>query len=484
MIRSKSSIFNYLIIAIIITIITLGIILRLKFYILNKPLWNDEVLYAQSILTRHLFDFFQPLDNNQKAPPLFTTLCYIVTKFFGYSEYSLRFIPFISSAGSLILFHLLLKETSVSNMRIIVGDFLFSFNTILIYYAQEFKPYSTDVFIFLLICLFAVKNDIKSLNARTAVIYGCLSCLAVITSFPSAFAIAAVLIVSLINKNNKNIKNHIIIASITLIGLAINYAIFHNIRVLELYVDYNSWEIGLLHFTINSIKTLITNLYTYIFRINNVAPFFIFSIIGVFLSLFKKEKIGLIMLLTFAIALAASFFKYYPIYERCALYLAPVIIFFLTRPIEITKRANIKSSIYSTIISVLIFYNANINLNMYSYNSEKLSSPTRDLIQEFNTLSRRDENVISTEDFISYNLLYDKMYNTENLPNRNISIYYNTEDMIKKIDEINNKKNIWIYSCDFRPFKKETFSLFVKRKNIKCIKIYDNGFILYYLIKK
>ncbi len=139
--------------AIVALIIAAGIYWRLKAYLNAAPLWGDEVSLVLSILKKNVLGLFSNLLENQKAPPLFMVISYIFTKIGGYNVLSYRFFAFLSSIFSLFLFFLLSLKLYRSRIPVLIGLYIFSICEPLIYYAREFKPYSTDVFVCLLLIL-------------------------------------------------------------------------------------------------------------------------------------------------------------------------------------------------------------------------------------------------------------------------------------------------------------------------------------------
>src|SRR5215831_4593695 len=108
-------------------ILLVGIVFRLRQYLINRSLWADEAMLALNIVNRNFAGMFQPLDFNQGAPIGFL----LVEKFFntllGRNELVLRLLPIIAGLAALWLFYILLKRVT-SGAGLLVALRLFALN--------------------------------------------------------------------------------------------------------------------------------------------------------------------------------------------------------------------------------------------------------------------------------------------------------------------------------------------------------------------
>ncbi|WP_300156381.1 hypothetical protein [Solidesulfovibrio sp.] len=136
----------------LICLVALGLALQVRHLLSNRSLWLDEAFLSLAVLQRSLSNILSlPLPYEQTPPPLFLVLVKILTNFLGTSEIVLRSIPFMSSALTLCLFPMLSRKHSQSSL--LVGTFLLAFSYGSIYYAAEFKPYSTEALLSVLFIL-------------------------------------------------------------------------------------------------------------------------------------------------------------------------------------------------------------------------------------------------------------------------------------------------------------------------------------------
>ena len=83
-------------------LISLGITVRLVQYLSNRPLWIDEAMLTQNILTRSFRGLFTPLEYEQQAPMGFLLIEKLLVTLFGNAEVVLRAFPFVASVASLV----------------------------------------------------------------------------------------------------------------------------------------------------------------------------------------------------------------------------------------------------------------------------------------------------------------------------------------------------------------------------------------------
>lgn len=126
----------------------LGALVRARAYFQSRSLWLDEAFLALNIRERALGDLLAvPLDYGQSAPPGFLILVLAVTSLLGVSDLSLRLVPFVFGLALIVVSLPLAFRLFSSNLaRLIFVGFL-SFSPVLVYYSHEFKQYSMDAFV-------------------------------------------------------------------------------------------------------------------------------------------------------------------------------------------------------------------------------------------------------------------------------------------------------------------------------------------------
>jgi len=123
----------------------LGLAARAVRYLLRFPLWEDECFLCVNFIDRSFADLLTPLTYHQVAPPLFLWAERASVLTFGYSEWSLRLVPFAASVASLFLFRRLAARL-LSGPALLLAFGVFAVSYPGIRYAAEAKQYATDLF--------------------------------------------------------------------------------------------------------------------------------------------------------------------------------------------------------------------------------------------------------------------------------------------------------------------------------------------------
>lgn len=352
---------KYLYFIVICLILTLAFAVRIKTYLLARPLWHDECSLALSILTRNVLGLFQPLENEQKAPIIFMLLNKVYVSFLGIKEISIKFIPFISGLFSIILFYCLSKRILENKLSIIAANFIFAINYQLIYWAQKFKQYSFDVFLVLASILLFSKLDLEKISYKKCFLYSIVGLLLILAAFPCIFIVAGYILYCLLNKIN--IKKILSFSFPLIISSVFYYFKFlYNVKESEVTKYFNYWQNGFLTLNINSIITIFRGNFNFFFNPNTFALIgVILFLIGFLLLLKDSKKINRIILFSFPGIILASSLQIYPIWQRTALYLLPIIILYITKPLDLLSKNNKVVSIAVVGLLIIYFYKYNFS---------------------------------------------------------------------------------------------------------------------------
>ncbi|MBR1943200.1 glycosyltransferase family 39 protein [bacterium] len=335
---NRENIFNILYNVIIFICLFLGFGLRVLTYLYNRSLWHDEASLALSIIND--VNLFKPLPHNQFAPQLFLFSTKILANIFGNDEMILRFIPFIFGAASILLFYFLSKEVLQKRLSIIVANFLFAVNYHLIYYCQEFKQYSTDVFFFMLTLVILSKIDLEQINAKRYLFIGTAIILLPMVSLPSFIVVIAWFLTELFRSKFTNIKNLLyFIPFFAVVVIYFIYVLFpakYNVETAQI----NFWTDGYLKLNLLFVLKFIKSCYDYCFEPNTYALFsLILSCTGWYYIFRNKESKSIYRLIIVScfITILLSVFQIYPIYWRTGLFLTPIVILSVVIPMDRIK---------------------------------------------------------------------------------------------------------------------------------------------------
>ncbi len=426
----------------VIFIIISGIYLRFNIYLDGYSLWMDELMLSESVIYNPIFSSLYSLEAGQKAPPLFVFFTYINSIIANSCNvYVLRFIPFISSIGTLIAFYFLSKRIFKSRIAVIVSLFLVSINTALIFYANEFKPYSSDVFICILLLLSYEYIDLKNFTIKKTLLYSVLIFFTVLSSFPSVYIIPALLISKIIEQKRFPLKLIFPFFSLAAGSLYLIW-MFRNIRTIELNLEY--WQSGFFNFTFSSLFNIINEFFNFLEL--NLSWSIICLISGILIFISQKNKYRLLIILIIFFVLLGSYFKILPLKERIMLYMTPIFILLMSKPAEMLKtikEQKVHAFIISVFISGMLLFSVK-NYNLTNLNSIVRMQPYQDRIQvkkDVETILNNYNNeliITDCSDFQGsvkyYNLVQKKLLNLKMME------YY--DDFENKLNTLKQFKDI------------------------------------------
>ncbi len=148
----------------IFAIIICAIVFRVEALRIRESWWDEAALAYNFVENEGILWTFKPLAHFQMAPPLFLILTKFVTSIFQGTEWSYRIIPFLSSIISIPVFYILSTKFLTQKRAVIFANFLYAVNFALIRWATEFKQYSGDILIFMLVFLWLNNFDKKELQ--------------------------------------------------------------------------------------------------------------------------------------------------------------------------------------------------------------------------------------------------------------------------------------------------------------------------------
>jgi hypothetical protein len=134
-------------------ILGLGVFFRVAQYLANRYPWFDESSLAANLELGSPLELLGPLQSTQLAPPGFLLVEWAARRALGASFFSLRLWPLVGGVASVFLFHQVARRC-LQPTAALLALALFATSDDLIYFASEFKQYSTDV-TFALACTLA-----------------------------------------------------------------------------------------------------------------------------------------------------------------------------------------------------------------------------------------------------------------------------------------------------------------------------------------
>lgn len=373
-------------------IVLFGIFLRLKGLLANPSMWHDESALAWNIVNKNYFQLFGPLRFLQMAPPLFLVCTKFLVGLFHASDkiemcdFIFRLIPFACGALSIGVFYLICRELFTAKKAVIIALFLFCVNKILIDYSFEFKPYSVDVFVSLLLALFFIKLDLgvnlNKINYKKLIFYVIGLALSVWFSFTSVFVLVAGF-VNLIIRNFKkeNIKKFLVLILPLLVSMLLYLKLFV-LNVINV-VQGNGhglagfWDNNFVAMNLSNFFSLFIQNLSYFFYPAKLLLFIMILLIYGIILFYKNKKYAQginfvnIALLTFVFLVIASMLHIYPFSQRLIIFLIPFFIILIAKCAD-NKEIKLKSFIVAIMILMIFFPQLNFALkNLKSQNFNK-----------------------------------------------------------------------------------------------------------------
>ncbi len=308
---------------------------------LRFPLWHDESFLAINFARRDFAGILEPLEYHQVAPPLFLLAQMLVIRVAGFTEWTLRFIPFVCMVASFVLFRRLARHV-LERRAFVFAVAIFSVSYWLIRYSAEAKPYAVDVLVaLLLIGLFVRWRDQpdRPLPWRVLIALCGLSLVAFGLSFPSVIIGGGVCVSMAVAVRVRRSKTPLLSAAIVGAALGVGFVTVYWLHssqqsnVEQLFMlDY--WEAAFPPFQTPAklapwlFATLTGEMMPYPMGGKNAGSIFTFIlVIAGIVTLVRARRFEFLafLLAPIVFAFVAAAMKRYPFGapSRCQLYLAP-----------------------------------------------------------------------------------------------------------------------------------------------------------------
>jgi Dolichyl-phosphate-mannose-protein mannosyltransferase len=171
--------------------ILVGVALRLRQFLANRSLSQDEAMLALNVVHRPFPDLFRQLDFLQGAPAGFLALQRLAVDVFGNNEYSLRLVPFAGAIVALVLLFFL-GRVAILPEGVPLAVVLFAVSDPIIYWSAHGKPYAIDVLAAVVVLWLGLRLLQPSAKTRDFVLFAIVGSIAIWISNPSVFVLAGV----------------------------------------------------------------------------------------------------------------------------------------------------------------------------------------------------------------------------------------------------------------------------------------------------
>lgn len=452
------------------SIASLGAILRISQYLSNKSLWRDESRLVLNIIERSFIDLSVPLSYEQAAPFGFLSIEKLISIFFGLSEYSFRFFPLICGIASIFLFHKIVNK--IFNPVIsLVATLLFAISPVFVFYSSEVKPYSSDIFITLLLLSTTLDIELTNPRFKTLLFLFLEGIILVWFSYPVIFTLTSIgVYLFLFLKSGKekfSTLSPIIIGWLVSI-LSFYYlskcALENSISIQKLWESTNIAEF----FTFSKIFIWLFRIFTDLFNFTSLdQKMLILLVIGI-ISLYKRErKICTLFSLPLFLLLVSFVLKLYPPANRLLLFIVPLFIIFIFEAVNLIFNKTWKSfPLITILLTGFILYSPIKDIYLYVKEPpsiEEIKPPLSYIKQHF-----KKGDLIYLNNHLQYSFKYYAksygfnndfyVFDTKNPYAQKNGLFYKEanyalfidpdpdtrEDCIHLFDKVKGNKRVWV----------------------------------------
>lgn len=418
-------------------IIGIGIALRLVRYVHNTPFWFDESVYAVDIINRSFQQLFEPSNVYTQTGALNFFLLYkIASVVFGTSEYAFRFFSLFFSILSILLFYRVAGET-VSKNALPVALLLFAVLDPLVYYAAEFKTYSLDVVVALLVLLM-MNCHTKILSVTDIVVMSLTGLFSIVSSNSAVFMLAGVglglLISNFRRKQWHNMRPLLIVFVIWVFSLAVIHVAYTRVMTAHIaekigIAEAMQMEKFIMPFpptSMQDIKWFIDFFFeTFLFQdsiqyVKNVTARGLMALSflagSVVLFLEKRDRFFMLML-PILITLSASMLQLYPFKGRLIVFLIPVFLIFISEGAEYIRNSISRKSLLIGSMFLLLLFIYPVSWAAYHAKNPIIRSEIRPVFQHIQH-NWQEGDIMYIHFFAQYEALYYIKYHPNPFPFR------------------------------------------------------------------
>lgn len=312
-------------------LILLGIVLRLRQYLLNRSFWADEASLAVNLVNRNFIELTQLLDYHQAAPVGFLFIEKVLVLVLGNHDYVMRLFPLFAGIFGTVLIYKIARASFGTFGLFAVA--MFSISWWLVHYSSELKQYGSDVMFALLLVYLAIHCLKENAQARDFLRLGLVGAVVIWVSHPSVFIMVGIGLALVLEKLTR--KTHAPWIWILGIGLAwlasfgLEYLVsLRHIVANEYLIDY--WRRAYAPLPPWSDwgwfrDTFYSFLFFAFHRADDLMALVSLALasLGAVSLLGRDRRLALLLIAPFAVVLIASALQRYPLKDRFMLFLIP-----------------------------------------------------------------------------------------------------------------------------------------------------------------
>ena len=316
-------------------VLVLGAVLRIRQWWFNRSLWLDELSIAGNIDQRGFLRLTHPLGNAQAAPLGWLWSERASVDLFGISERSLRLFPLLASLVGLLLFCKVAYRLLGTRIGL-VALLLFATSPALIFFSAETKQYASDVTFSLGVIGLTMWLLSRTVTWQRALVWGAGATVALWFSQPSLLVTASAGLVLLwsVRRSRPQLLAVALGGAVVLVNLLVDYAFFLRSQAASsaLQSDWRAtfptslWPTTWLSWLHRQSKSVLHDPGA----LHRTDLALLLLTIGAVVLLRRRRATGALVVLPFAVGVAAATVHQYPLALRLALYLLPGIYLLMT----------------------------------------------------------------------------------------------------------------------------------------------------------
>ncbi len=334
-----------------LVVVAIGVVLRCIQYAGSGALWMDELALSRNVVDRGWRELIvEPLGIGQVAPAGFVLAQKaLVTSLGSDDDLVLRAVPFAASVVSLILFWRL-ADRWLSGIGSVVAVTLFATAMPLLFFATQAKQYSTDVLASIAIVLCGAVLDVPRPTRRALVICAVVGATLAWLSYPALLVLGATGIVVLIRAVWSPEQRRDVWALAGVVAIwALSALVSLLVAIPSVSPDVRFgmltfWSRGfppettnplaVTRWLLSQIESLVGAFGTASLRYPAPVVYGALGLLGALALLWRRQLPGQIAVTVGMAALAAAVARQYPLAERLALYLIPLVLLLMAAGVE------------------------------------------------------------------------------------------------------------------------------------------------------
>jgi Dolichyl-phosphate-mannose-protein mannosyltransferase len=339
-------------------VVAVGILLRIRQWAFARSFWLDEVQLLDAVTGRSYGGLLLPLNQNQAAPPGWLWAQHTVQLVFGSSERSLRLLPLLFGCGAVVLAAALARRV-LGSAGALTATVLVACSPLLVYYSNEFKQYSSDLFWTLLLVLGVVLLG-RAASPRRYLAWGAVAAVSAWFSHASLLAAGGGLVVlavpglpALRRRDWRPLAGPAAAAILWLLSVGVEYAVaLRRVSTNEVLLNY--WRAGFPAQPPTPVRTVLwigpalRNLLDRPFALGAGGLVLVLLLTGVAVLANRRPLALAALLLPPVVTVAAAIAGAYPVADRLVLFWVPLVLLVLASPVDLWADARLSRPVALT----------------------------------------------------------------------------------------------------------------------------------------